>query len=333
MDSSETSDGHDDKVDSLSAASSPIGIPSSSHSSRTPVSGVQLSSEILRLPIIQKRDQLVSGTLTIPSVTIITSAVGESNTGALVQIQHRIYSVYGGTNGFAFDDKSSFHPGDYTLGFIFESKEIADSIIGIRITMTMETISNMMISQMIFGLYRTLGYEPSRSMKYPIVSTVEDVPFHQKTRAEMKKMSDKVTEVSTKLDGVTTKLAELLQGIISFNRPPDENPALSRELAELKKSQESLLQSIKEVKVIPEPTITLDQIREVVSASHHNIDVSSRNLDHEEKGSTEQVIKVQDIEKLISERQKYYDKLSDAEDYIEYLTSNRSHKSSGKKKH
>ena len=307
MDSSETNEGHDDKVDSLSAANSPITVPSFNNTFRN-----QLSSENLRLPIIQKRDQLVSSTLTIPSITIITSAVGESANGSLISIQHRIYSIYGGTNGFAFDEIMSFHPGDYTLGFIFESKEIADSITGIRLTMAMEYVSNMMLSQMIFGLYRTLGYEPSRSMKYPMVSTVEDVPFYQKTRGEMKRMSEKISELSSKLEGITGKLTELLQGILA-------SPAISQELLELKKT-------IKDIKFIPEPTITLDQIREVVSANHHQ-------YDHEEKGLTEQMIRLEDIEKVISERKIYYDKLAEAEDYIEYLSSNRSHKSSIKKKH
>lgn len=304
MDSSDTSDGHDDKVDSISATNSPIATPSFNNISRN-----QLSSETIRLPIIQKRDQLVSSTLTIPSITIITSAIGESSNGSYVPIQHRIFSVYGGTNGFPFDETTSFHPGDYTLGFIFESKEIADTIIGIRITMTMEHVSNMMLTQMIFGLYRSLGYEPSRSMKYPMVSTVEDVPFHQKTRLEMKKMTERVSELSVKLEGISTKLSELLDKILA-------NPPITQEFQELKKS-------IKDIKIVPEPTITLDQIREVVSANHH----------HEEKGSTEQVVKLQDIEKIISERKMYYDKLAEAEDYIEYLTSNRGHKNSTKKKY
>ena len=317
MDSSDTSDGHDDKVDSLSAANSPIAIPNSNNLSRT-----HLSSEILRLPIIQKRDQLVSSTLTIPSVMMITSVVGESINGGLVPVQQSIYSVYGGTNGIAFDNTTPFHPGDYTLGFVFDSKEVADSIIGLRITMTMEMVSGMMLSQMIFGLYRIMGYEPSRSMKYPVVSTVEDSPFHQKTRTEMKRISDKVAELSGKLESITAKMAELLQVIVSSN-----SPELTRELLELKRSQDSLSQSIKEIKLTPEPTITLDQIREVVSASHHS------EFHHEEKGSTEKVIKIGDIETLLSERQKYHDKLAEAEDYIDHLTNSRSHKSSGKKRH
>lgn len=301
MDSSETSDGHDDKVDSLSAANTPI-------AAATP-SGIHLAHEQLRLPIIQKRDQLVSTTLTLPSMSMIVAVMGESSQGAFVPVQHSIYSTYGGTNGFPFNDKTTFHSGDYTLGFIFETKEVADSIVGIRATLAIEPVSNLMVSQMIFGLYRNLGYEPSRTMRYPVVSTVEDSSFHSKIRTEVKKLSDRLNEISTKFDNMNSRFGELLQGLIP--------------IMELKKSQESLLERIQEFKVTSEPTITLDQIREVVSATHHN----------DEKGSTENIIRVEEIEKIISEKQKYYDKLAEAEDYIEYLTSKNSHKSSSKRKY
>ena len=291
MDSSEGS--NEERVDSGSAPHSPI-----------PIIGTHLVPEMIRLPIVQKNDRSVYTTFTFPVNATITSVIGEMMDGNTAVPQYKISSPYGATQATEFNERTMLIAGDYSLGFIFESKEQADSVNIIRLTLMMEPISNLAISQMLFTLYKSLGYEPSHLMQYPIQSTTKSVPFYRKTRIELEQVTGKLTEVCTKLDQISTKMTELTQGVIGLNSA-SQLAELSSKLSEisvaLKESEKHLTTSIKEFK--PEPTITVDQIRSA--------------LTNEEKGSNETVVKLSDIEKLMIDRTALYEKLKEAEDFID----------------
>ena len=146
--------------------------------------------EFLKLSIIQKSERTVFAIVTFPTITMIKSVFGETSDSTIAYIEHNVASAYGMTDGHNFDESTKFLPGDYCLGIIFRTKEEADKVIGIKIQVNAEPISNLMLAQMIFGLYRCLGFEPSHTLKYPVKSVNPGTPFYRKTRSEINEMRE-----------------------------------------------------------------------------------------------------------------------------------------------
>jgi chromosome segregation ATPase len=170
-------------------------------------------TEMIDVPIIQKDNQTIFVLLTFPTQTIIKSINGITSDGSNTQIEHQVASPYGVTVGSKFNNQTKFPPGDYCLGLVFRSNEEAAKVISIRISIILEPVSNLMLSQMIFGLYRSLGFEPSHVLKYPTQSHNAGTPFYRKTRVEVGKVMETITQLSNRIGEhstqVCTKISEL----------------------------------------------------------------------------------------------------------------------------
>jgi regulator of replication initiation timing len=255
----------------------------------------QCNTETIRSHIFQKNDNSVFILLTIPVTTTVLSVVGEVEDGVDVAPQFKIADAYGVTKGFSFDQTTSFKPGDYCMGLVFSSEKEAQSITTIKLQLQYQQISNLMLSQMIFGLYRSLGFDPSHVMKYPVQSVNRSVPFYRKTRDEINELR-KTTESLCK---ESNNLKEVLPGMISEN--------LQKTL-----DQTNIHQKLDDLK---------SQIAEVTSREKHMMSADSYE---KEKGATaEKTISVDEYLKIQEERDLYYDKLHEAEDYIEYVMEQR----------
>lgn len=230
--------------------------------------------EVVDLPIFQSKDSSVFVLLTLPSSTLITAVAGITKTGRNLLPHYKVASPQGDANGFNFDERTRFIPGDYCLGISFRSSEEAQSVSTVRIGMQAEPISNFMLSQMIFGLYRALGLEPSHVMKYPAKSMNPNQPFYRKIRSEISKSNE--------------RLAALEQLI---RTPADDR------LTELNQQLERIGSKV----------ITVDQME----------DQMNRLIDsRQEKGGSE-TISLETIEQLILEKEALFNKLREAEDFIE----------------
>lgn len=252
---------------------------------------VQTKSEILTLPILQKNNDVICVLVTFPTVTSIISCVGIEENGVVHTTKNQAASAHGDANGYNFDINKRFIPGDYCLALTFETKEETEKICMITLTVNIGTISNLMISQLLFSLYRNLGFDPSHVLKYPIKSSTQTVPFYRKTRSEIMTKIDTVSKVvGENLEKVSRDIVNKIDGISQTS---------SADI--IKKIESKFLSNDKNFQLIKELINKFD---------------NSQTFD-EEKG--QQAITITDLGKLLEERESYLNKLSEAEDYIEDL--------------
>ena len=154
--------------------------------------GRPVSSDFVDVPIFQVTDSSVFVLMTFPTASQITAVAGITATRQNLHPQYKVASPYGDTTGFNFDETTRFVPGDYCLGLVFRSSEEAQSISMVRLLLQAEPVSNFMVAQMIFGLCRSLGFEPSHVMKYPARSSNASQPFYRKIRSEISKLAERV---------------------------------------------------------------------------------------------------------------------------------------------
>lgn len=157
-------------------------------------------TEVIDIPIFQKDDKTVFVLLTFPTQAIIRSINGITNDSSDTYIEYQVASAYGLTSGSQFNSQTKFLPGDYCFGLVFRSNEEANKVISVKLNIVIEPISNLLLSQMIFGLYRSLGFEPSHVLKFPIKSVNPGIPFYRKTRGEINKVVESIAQISAKLN-------------------------------------------------------------------------------------------------------------------------------------
>ena len=156
----------------------------------------KLETEQIRMGVQKVEEKFVYTVITFPTYTIVTNAVGENSSYADVIVESKVGSVNGVNTGFNLTDQIRFPPGDYCFGFSFRSAEEAKTIQSIRMQVKYETISNMVVCQLIFGLYNALGFEPSQTLRLTARSTNQTLPFYRKTRNEIAELSIKVETLS-----------------------------------------------------------------------------------------------------------------------------------------
>lgn len=172
-----------------------------------------IRSEIIDVPVFQKDGKTIIILLTLPTQAIIRTITGVTNDSSDTRIEYQVASNYGSKVGSPFTNQTKFLPGDYSLGLVFRSLDEANKVVSIKINIILEPISALMLSQIIFGLYRSLGFEPSHVLKYPVKSEEAGIPFYRKTRGEIGKVVESVAHLSSKVTEQTSQLAAKIDGL------------------------------------------------------------------------------------------------------------------------
>lgn len=309
------------------------------------------TSETLELNIFQRTtDNVICVLVSFPTHASIRSIYGLSVEYNTVPVKYQIASAYGSQSGTYFNMTTQFLPGDYCFGLAFESKEQADSVILIKADVCMEPIGNLMMSQIIFGLYRNLGFEPSHVLNYPIKTAKAGIPFYRKTRNEINQLAATVKsthsneQVLFQIGAVEERLTSLLES--KLNAVEERVNCIPR-INDV--TEERIIGSVEhKFNVLGEQVLSMSQSHDSSSAlrSLHesileinnkvcelqnvfnrlaNIEkqiayVSNRRSDDSEKGSNAMPsITVSDISRIVGERDLYLNKLTEAENHIEYL--------------
>lgn len=392
-----TSDSFGSEVDMSSNSGLFDTNPLSNSSENSPKLGISANikrDEIINISILQREGKTVFVLLTFPTQATIKSITGITNDSSNSLIEYQVASPYGLTSGAPFNSQTKFLPGDYCIGLVFSAIEEANKIVSIKFNISLEPISNLMLSQIVFGLYRSLGFEPSHVLKYPVQSVNSGAPFYRKTRGEIGKAVDTITQLSnkiieqngqlsTKMDNfphnkvseiasivsntavlvnsldsqitnigtltgeVNSKVGKLndisseisnlgprVDKVFNLNVQMSElitkvdkvtemvNPLanIQEKLKEMNKNLSKENSSdvlIKQVEEIQSQITQLQDQLDIVIERNDNI---SNSDDDVEKGIRDiQSITISDFEKLINERDLYFNKLLEAEDHIDYL--------------
>ena len=349
--------------------------------------------ETLYLPVYQRQDRTIYVLITFPTITTINDIKGQTLDGSDTLIEYKMVSLYGSTTGTAFNEQYKFVPGDYYLGLWFRNADEANRIVSIQIGVQMDSISNLMIVQILSGLYRSLGYEPSHVLKYPSRSAITGSPIHHKIRADLSKASTDLStkiatlgeqmlktnweELSTKITNLSEQMSELGdQEQISerFDALSDqmtkmvEQPdvlsskvaAISEQISKIKPEaiigrigdlgeqiskigpDEKIMEHISQLKNVglkglSDENIKINRELEDINRKINSLIVfmneflqkitemaNSKGESLEgEKGGDDSTISVVEFQNLIKEKETYFNKLIEAEDYIEYLQRSR----------
>ena len=145
-----------------------------------------ITTETFDVPVFQKKDNSIFVVITFPTAVTINSCLGVTFDGKAVSCIGCVASPHGQSTGYPFDSQTRFAPGDYSLGFIYSNPEDVEKISYIRTIVNAEVVSNFVLCQAIFGLYRALGFEPSHVMKYPVRSVSAGTPFYRKIEKILK---------------------------------------------------------------------------------------------------------------------------------------------------
>ena len=342
-----------------------------------PIIGLQ--SEMIDAPVSKIKESSVFIHLTLPTAALVSMIVGVNIAGESLLPKFKLASVYGGASGYNFDETTRFSPGDYSIVLVYNSPEEARSVISAKILLQHEPISNLMVSQLIFGLYRALGFEPSHIMRYPVRSSSSGSPFYRKIHSEISKVSEALTPIKAASERIESKLS-LVTGQVESPRPdltplqeqinelmskpgPDLTP-LQEQINELMKKTDPtpLQEQINELMSKPGPdltplntqinelmsrpnldltplqtqlaklserverlahpteihTVTVEQIQEKLN----EIEVYLRQQQVGEKGTNEPPsVPIEVFEQMVLEKEKYFNKLKEAEDYIDQLST------------
>jgi predicted RNase H-like HicB family nuclease len=361
--------------------------------------------ENIRLNVVQKNDNTVFTVVTFPTITTILQVLGECRSN-LVNSKYMYVTANGESSGFEIKEATRLPPGYYCLGFVFKSKDEADAVVSLKLSLHIEHITNLTIFQSLFELYKSLGFEPSHLMGYPIKSPTSLTPFYRKTRSEINKVDehlDKLIQKDDRLDEMMKKLDEVmkkddrldemmkkLDEVVKKNdrldevvKKDDRFDEMMKKLDEVMKKDDRLDEMMKkldevikknndvmnEENQILKNDVMMKKLDEVVKMEKLNdmmnkldekfrddkiklesmekkinnnklltdslasmknkIDEYHRHVisrDQSEKGS--HVITLDEIETIISERNTYLEKLTEAEDYIEELMIEVKNKSS-----
>jgi len=305
-------------------------------------------SSSVRIGILKREGANVYCAITFPTTTSIISIIPETNNES-TKIVRQIASIYNSTEGFVFNEEFQFPPGDYCLALTCSNKDETKQITGLRLLIRHETISNFVLSQMFCGLSRSLGFEPSHIMNYPSKAVNPAVPFYRKMRSEMtsefSKLSGKITgtnlsevdqliqtQTKTIIDELK-KYEKLVSLVAQINQISTMMGEVSTHIREMGRN-EALVQE--QTKAIQEGVISLN---EAVKDIHKNASENSsmdknirslqeqlaqvresfENRQSQEKGSDAQTITVADLEKLVAERKLFYERLVEAEDFIDEM--------------
>ena len=161
--------------------------------------------ETIDVPILQRQDNTIFILITFPTYSIIKNINCITNDLSESIIQCKVYSPYGITSGSVFDYQTKFLPGDYCIGLAFNTLDEANKVTSVKLHLILEQISNLMVAQMIFGLYHSLGFEPSHVLKYPVKSVSSGTPFYRKTRGEINQVSSLISALDHKFNDVINK--------------------------------------------------------------------------------------------------------------------------------
>jgi hypothetical protein len=239
--------------------------PNSQSSPGSPYIGIErpVCSDLMDVPVYQLNDKTVFVLITFPTTSLVTAVVGLTTDSQNLSPQYKVASPYGDQNGFNFDQTTRFVPGDYCFALVFKSAEEAQSISLVRVLLQAEPISNLMVSQMIFGLYRALGFEPSHVMKYPTRSVSSGSPFYRKIRNETAKLSERLSTLETAIRSPPTdvsSLGERIEALETAVKTPPDFSAIETQLSEVSQQLgrlESLLGDIR-----GQPIVTVEQIED-----------------------------------------------------------------------
>lgn len=152
----------------------------------------ELSTEQVEIGIFQRDGPTIFALLTVAVSTRICSIQCKTHQQGLLIAQEEVISVYGDQQGNPIGEGIDLPAGDYCLGLSFNSKEEADSVLSIGFEAQSYPVSNFYLSQIMFGMYRSMGFEPSHVLKYPNRSIAVATPFYRKTRADIEKARDQI---------------------------------------------------------------------------------------------------------------------------------------------
>lgn len=225
------------------------------------------TSEVIRLGIFQRKDENLYVIVTFPTVTTIISMTPESSDKSLSLIQQTA-SIYGSTNGFVFNNQTQFPPGDYCLAFTFSNKNEVRAISGIYLTIKYEFVTNFMLSQMMFGMYRSLGFDPSHVMKYPSKTAEAPIPFYRKTRSEIEKLGETLSNKTIEIPNIDQLIQTQTKSILSELKKYDQLINLSSHISQISTMMGELSTYIREIG--KNNTLFLEQINTIKEIGNNN---------------------------------------------------------------
>jgi len=262
---------------------------------------IPYTTETVELYASQRRKENIYFVVTFPTATTIRSITPRFKESP-VKITQQLVSIYGSTEGFVISDDMSLPAGDYCIILVCSDKKDTKEILGIGLQITYGNISPFILSQVLFSLSRSLGFEPSHIMNYPSRTLNPPTPFYRKLRSEINKTQNAIGTVQEELK----KYEQLISLVSQISVTIGE---LSTHIHEMGRSnalyQEQMKTTLAEIEAIKGK---MEEMQQTLIASQS-----------QEKGGETQTITVADLEKLITERKRFYEKLVEAEDYIESL--------------
>jgi hypothetical protein len=259
-----------------------------------------IAVDTIRANVFQKNANSVFIVLTIPIESKIIRLTGECEDHSEIVPKYQVADAYGESQGFPFDKTTKMQPGDYCMGLIFENEKDAELIHAVKLEMQYCQISNLMLSQMIFGLYRGLGFDPSHVMNYPIQSVNQSVPFYRKTRTELEKLRSNYDQMRNELSDFRSNQEKIVDEMKTQINADDFQETLCQKLDELKSQITNMTQREKHV-------------------------VSSDHLKREKGIIGTKSIPIEEYLKIKEERDLYHNKLHEAENYIEDVMTEQKH--------
>jgi len=115
-----------------------------------------------------------------------------------------------GINNFRMNLNQIIKPGDYIIT-IYQSTSI--ELTGVSVKIKCDKITKIYMCQIIYGIYKILGYEPSHLYKFSIKTENNPIPIHRKIRQDITKLlSDFKTNLESlkKIDNIPENFNKLL---------------------------------------------------------------------------------------------------------------------------
>jgi hypothetical protein len=170
--------------------------------------------ETIWLGVTQRAEGSVYFTFSSPVSFFIFGMAVDSP--APVGIQSRGIALYGSKEYKPVDPSVRWSSGDYSIGIGASS---AETISGVTLQVRTEPISNLVLYQLLAGVTRLVGGEPSHLLSQVSRSTVSNSPIHRKVRTNL----EEVTKlVAGKLDQITTQVTEISSAVQERDQRMDE---------------------------------------------------------------------------------------------------------------
>lgn len=229
--------------------------------------------ETINLGVKSRDSEFTYFNLILPSYTQIYEIVGILDDYTEKVVKDPIFTITGCDEIVRLNDDMGIYPGDYTIK-IASNKE---NIVGLRLKIIYEQISNFMISQIIFNLYQSLGFEPSQIMKFNYQTKNRSVPFYRKLINESNRNKEqymnKIDELEKNIKEILTKKNTEENVYKSILEIKDVLPEIKLKLEKLENldAVKSKVESLDDIKLKLEKLENLDSVKSLIETKIQEI--------------------------------------------------------------